>query len=618
MLYIKKFIKKHPLTGFILSTTVGIVFVASVIPVVAATVTLIQSTDTISDFVTVQNANVTNLNTDKLESGDYASTLDIGVANTEYVTASSTTATSTFAGDLSFGTGLYWDGSEERLSIGTSVNELTINGTTKGSLLYTESQGGGNAYDIIFERHSNTASSVLTGVRSRGSHASPSIVQDGDNIFEIKGAGYDGTDWEFLAEIHFEVDGTPGNNDMPGVIRFLTTPDGSVTPTEKMRITQAGLVGIGTSSPLSTLTVHSGQVAIPIGSLGVPGFTFNDDLDTGFYQTAVNTINFGVGGSAVGTFSATGIVSVVGFDANDGAVTTPSYSFTSDTNTGMYLSGTDSLSFSVGGNEAISIDSAVKVGIGTSTPFAKLSVENTGATDSLLVNDEATDQSPFVVDASGNVGIGTTTPYKKLSVVGEVAAESFTATSTTATSTFNGGVELELQGSGIEFFDGTIQTTAASSAGGISTLLTDGNKYSTTAGESLRKTFTIPAGTLDANSAIEIDFNHYRSGSAVGNSTSLDFGDGSSTTTVKQFSSQNSAYSVIHLHIQNQNTLSTQYYQTEFAHEGASDLSTNASNDGTTSYNTANNLYIAFYGGTDSGSETWNNGGMKIVHYPTE
>jgi hypothetical protein len=41
---------------------------------------------------------------------------------------------------------------------------------------------------------------------------------------------------------------------------------------------------------------------------------------------------------------------------------------------------------------------------------------------------------------SGNVGIGTTSPYAKLSVVGEVVAAYFNATSTTATSTFAGGL----------------------------------------------------------------------------------------------------------------------------------------------------------------------------------
>ncbi|MEX1120406.1 MAG: helix-turn-helix domain-containing protein, partial [Candidatus Paceibacterota bacterium] len=42
--------------------------------------------------------------------------------------------------------------------------------------------------------------------------------------------------------------------------------------------------------------------------------------------------------------------------------------------------------------------------------------------------------------SSKNVGIGTSTPYAKLSVVGQVVGEYFTATSTTATSTFSGGL----------------------------------------------------------------------------------------------------------------------------------------------------------------------------------
>jgi len=43
-------------------------------------------------------------------------------------------------------------------------------------------------------------------------------------------------------------------------------------------------------------------------------------------------------------------------------------------------------------------------------------------------------------DTTGNVGIGTSSPYAKLSVVGEAVARNFTATSTTATSTIQGNL----------------------------------------------------------------------------------------------------------------------------------------------------------------------------------
>ncbi|MDQ3076650.1 MAG: hypothetical protein M3Q63_01170, partial [bacterium] len=46
------------------------------------------------------------------------------------------------------------------------------------------------------------------------------------------------------------------------------------------------------------------------------------------------------------------------------------------------------------------------------------------------------------VITGGKIGIGTTSPYAKLSVAGETVAEYFTATSSNATSTFNGAVNL--------------------------------------------------------------------------------------------------------------------------------------------------------------------------------
>ena len=65
---------------------------------------------------------------------------------------------------------------------------------------------------------------------------------------------------------------------------------------------------------------------------------------------------------------------------------------------GVYSSGIDT-------NYGLTVGSGIKV-------------TNTGTGNTLYLEDEPNDPTPFVVDASGNVGIGTTTPAGKLDIVG--------------------------------------------------------------------------------------------------------------------------------------------------------------------------------------------------------
>lgn len=67
------------------------------------------------------------------------------------------------------------------------------------------------------------------------------------------------------------------------------------------------------------------------------------------------------------------------------------------------------------------------VGVGTTTPWGKLSVTNTGSTPSFVVEDSASsDSTPFIVDATGAVGIGIAAPFNKLTVYENIARTSFT------------------------------------------------------------------------------------------------------------------------------------------------------------------------------------------------
>jgi hypothetical protein len=91
--------------------------------------------------------------------------------------------------------------------------------------------------------------------KSRGStNGSNTIVQAGDELGQLIFAGADGTGLVSGAAIRGYVDGTPGAGDLPTRLVFSTTADGASSPTERMRITNAGNVTIGTDG---TTTIYN-------------------------------------------------------------------------------------------------------------------------------------------------------------------------------------------------------------------------------------------------------------------------------------------------------------------------------------------------------------------------
>ena len=90
--------------------------------------------------------------------------------------------------------------------------------------------------------------------RANGTAASPTVVLNNENQI-LRFDFYDGTTYLPGAGIFAEVDGTPGTNDMPCRLIFSTTADGAASLTERMRITNAGNVGIGVSAPVNRLQI---------------------------------------------------------------------------------------------------------------------------------------------------------------------------------------------------------------------------------------------------------------------------------------------------------------------------------------------------------------------------
>ena len=156
---------------------------------------------------------------------------------------------------------LTWNGAT--LASGPA-DTMTVNGVAITSQIAADSNTA-----TVYESHSHQGAGGLGplyyGARSRGTQAAPTVVAADDPLFSIYGVGFDGTDYSTSSLIQFMVDGTPGANDMPGRIVFFTSPDGSQTLAERLRIINNGAWGLA-GATYGT----SGQVLTSAGSGGPP------------------------------------------------------------------------------------------------------------------------------------------------------------------------------------------------------------------------------------------------------------------------------------------------------------------------------------------------------------
>ena len=206
-----------------------------------------------------------------------------------------------------------------------------------------------------------------SGRKGRGTAASPTAVVSNDYLSAFLASGYGSTGFSanvgligFRASQTF-TDAAQGNH-----ITFENTPDGSTSRSERMRITSAGNVGIGTSTAATKLS-------FPIGTSPTIG------------QTA-------------GTNHAAGNVGSIGIGINDGG----GYSgvYVHNTHNGTYSSQDIRFSSAEGGvsvtTERMRITSGGSVGIGSSTPESWY-----GVNTALLVNRAQNQET--------TLGIGNTT-----------------------------------------------------------------------------------------------------------------------------------------------------------------------------------------------------------------
>jgi hypothetical protein len=116
------------------------------------------------------------------------------------------------------------------------------------------------------------------------------------------------------------------------------------------------------------------------GSVSDPSYSFQGDTDTGMYRETVNTIGFACGGVKQLSISEEQIINTTtyGYFAPNGTAADPSYSFSTDRLSGMFLNGSGIVSVATAGAERLRVSSA---GIQTS-------VQGTAAAPSISWSDD--------------------------------------------------------------------------------------------------------------------------------------------------------------------------------------------------------------------------------------
>lgn len=134
----------------------------------------------------------------------------------------------------------FWDSTNHRLGIGT----------TSPSFGFDIVQDTSSATQVIQQTGYGTNNIGWRGRHARGTAGSPTATQSGDFLSFISGRGYGDTGFPAAstANMNFLATANFTDSSMPTAVVFQTTPSGSVTAAEAMRVAPSGNLLIGTAT----------------------------------------------------------------------------------------------------------------------------------------------------------------------------------------------------------------------------------------------------------------------------------------------------------------------------------------------------------------------------------
>lgn len=381
------------------------------------------------------------------------------------------------------------------IGIGTTTppSKLSIDTTSTGAVPFQLDTTGATILQGTRYVNNNGGGSYIVR-KARGTPSAPLITATGDIMANFTGDAYDGAAFQDASRISLTVDATPSAGIVPGRLTFLTA-NAAGTMTEAMRVTSGQLVGIGTTTPGSKLSIST--TAQQDGSIGLftVASTTNDTIFTVLgsgrvaigtsspqsnldIYSAANTPTFSFRGGTfampvIPTFNPLGdtIGNITNFSSSSGGITLQGIS--NGLNSGMLFEAVlDSTSPTLT-NSAMTFRAAKVDGSGT-----RVAVD---ATQIAFNFRNFATTNLFTILGSGNAGLGTVAPLSKLDVNGSVAIGSYAGVTAApsnglivsgntgiGTSTPGSLFSIGATGTGWNFYDNA--TTTKSGVGGVNIL----------------------------------------------------------------------------------------------------------------------------------------------------
>jgi len=144
-------------------------------------------------------------------------------------------------------------------------------------------------------------------------------------------------------------------------------PSSSSIPSNGLYLASGNNIAFATNSTQRLLIDSTGQIeAVSLGSATAPTFSFTTDTNTGLYSPGADQVAITTGGTARLTANTTAISAALPIDFPLGTAGAPGVTFTGDLNTGLFSPGADVVAISAGGTARFTVSTT---GIAAALPF---------------------------------------------------------------------------------------------------------------------------------------------------------------------------------------------------------------------------------------------------------